>query len=323
MKLKWIVLSVSGVFAMPSSGCDLCAIYSMAQARGQIGKGWFSSVAVQFTHQGTLTDANVRQPNDERQRLDSATTQIVAGYNFSDHLGVQLNVPIIHRSYRRTTDTFGVIESASVSGPGDLSLAANFSPYRRQYSEGIFRWTVLGGLKLPTGSTSRLHEEVDELTAPPIVPPNVESAIHGHDLTLGSGSVDGVFGTGMFASWKHVYVAGSMQYAWRGWGDFGYRFANDLTWSGGPGFFLVMNEDLMTLTLQSVVSGEHKGLDRFNGARSADSGVTFVYAGPQVSFSWKERLTADVGVDVPISRSATSLQAVPDYRMRAALNWRF
>ena len=35
-------------------GCDLCAIYSAAQAQGEAGKGVFAGIAEQFTHFGTV-----------------------------------------------------------------------------------------------------------------------------------------------------------------------------------------------------------------------------------------------------------------------------
>ena len=327
MKLKLKVLglavAVAGVVVVPVQACDLCAIYSAAQARGEMGKGWFASVAHQYTHLGTVTEDNVRLPNDERQRLDGNTTQIAAGYNFAEYFGVQLTVPLIHRSYQRTTDTFGVIENGSVSGLGDLALVANWSPYHHRIKNGVVRWTLLGGVKLPTGSTARLQEEVDELSAAPIVAPNVESAVHGHDLTLGSGSVDAILGTGFFASWNRLYFAAGAQYAWRGWGDYGYRFANDLSWSGGPGVFLVMQEDVMTVSLQANISGEYKPRDTFNGGKLADTAVKYVYAGPQLGVTWKEKLSAEFGVDLPILRDASSLQTVPDYRLRAAITLRF
>ena len=50
----------------------------------------------------------------------------------------------------------------------------------------------MAGVKFPTGSTSRLREETQEGAGQegPIA-----SGIHGHDLTLGSGSYDGLVGT--------------------------------------------------------------------------------------------------------------------------------
>jgi len=181
---------------------------------------------------------------------------------------------------------------------------------------------VLGGVKLPTGSSSRIFEEVAELTAPPPPPGAPDSGIHGHDLTLGSGSVDGVVGTGLYASYKRFFMSASTQFAIRTKGDFDYQFANDLMWSGGPGVYLAL-ADKYTIALQLVTSGEAKGQDIFQGAQAEDTAVTSVYLGPQISFTWAEKFSAEVGVDLPISIHNSSLQSVPDYRVRVGLNWRF
>src|SRR5205823_6450459 len=47
---------------------------------------------------------------------------------------------------------------------------------------------ALAGLKFPTGDSSRLKEEFHEVE----IPGAPESGIHGHDLTLGTGSYDGI-----------------------------------------------------------------------------------------------------------------------------------
>jgi hypothetical protein len=63
-----------------------------------------------------------------------------------------------------------------------------------------------------------------------------------------------------------------MSYAIRTEGDFDYRYANDLIWSTGPGVFLILNED-WTASLQFLVSGEDKGLDKFRGEKAEDTGI--------------------------------------------------
>ena len=128
---------------------------------------------------------------------------------------------------------------------------------------------MLGGVKFPTGSTDRIKEEFNEME----VPDAPESGIHGHDLTLGTGSFDGIVGTGVFTRWKRLFLTASVQYAIRSKGDFEYEFANDLTWFGGPGVYLVLGHQY-TLAVQAVVSGENKGKDTFQGQSADDTGVT-------------------------------------------------
>ncbi len=298
-------------------GCDLCAIYAAAEARGEIGRGPFVGVAEQFTHFGTVQVDGVKVDNPSGQYMNSSISQVFAGYNFNEHIGLQFNLPVIYRSYKRP-DGAGGIERGTVAGIGDSSLLLNLVPIQKFSEKFTFNWSLLAGIKFPTGNSDRIKEEFNEVEDP-VGPP---SGIHGHDLTLGSGSFDGVVGTGIYLRQGRAFLSAGVQYAIRSEGDFGYRFANDLTWSGGPGYLLVLNDDF-TFSVQAVVSGEYKGKDTFQGEKAEDTGVTAVYLGPQLILTWKENLSAQVGADLPISIQNTSLQTVPDYRIRAIVTWHF
>ena len=86
---------------------------------------------------------------------------------------------------------------------------------------------------------------------------------------------------------------------------------------------LVLLHDNYTLSLQANVSGETKGRDDFNGETAEDTGITAVYLGPELMFTWGEKLSAELGLDWPMSLDNTALQIVPDYRVHAALTWHF
>ena len=141
-------------------------------------------------------------------------------------------------------------------------------------------------------------------------------------MTLGSGSYDGLVGTGFFTRWNRLFLTGAMQYAIRTEGDFGYQFANDWIWYGGPGVYLMLGHDC-TLALQAIVSGESNGEDSINGVSTDDTALTIVYLGPQLNFTWSGRLSAQIGADLLVSIASSGQQIVPDYRIRAALTWRF
>ena len=83
----------------------------------------------------------------------------------------------------------------------------------------------------------------------------------------------------------------------------------------------VLLKDNYTLALQLNVTGEHKGKHTFQGETADDTGITSVFLGPKISFTWSEKLSAEVGVDIPVSIDNTTLQAVPNYRIRAGLVW--
>ena len=175
----------------------------------------------------------------------------------------------------------------------------------------------MAGIKLPTGDTSRIREEFEEEEIPGVP----ESGIHGHDLALGTGSYDGIFGGQTSLRYRNFFFQADAQFALRGSGRHDYDYANDVSWSGGPGYYLVRNSHTIVV-LQFVVSGEHKDVDRFRGEPAEDTGITSVFLGPRLVASMG-RASGELGVDIPVSIDNTALQIVPDYRLRASFAIRF
>lgn len=299
-------LLMAAVCAQPVVACDLCAVYAATEAQGGGGQGLFGGVAGQFTYFNTLQADGHDVANEGNQYIKSSVSQVFAGYNFNDRIGVQFNLPIIYRSYG-----YGSARG-SESGIGDASLAGNVRLYEKLAENFTFNWIALGGVKFPTGAPGQLNPNT----------PDFSPGIGGHDLTLGSGSWDGLVGTGFFARWKRVFIAGAMHYAIRTEGAYGYQFANDWNWLGGPGVYLLLGDE-HTLSLQAVVSGESKGQDTMPGMAMDDTAVTIVYLGPQINYTWSSKLSAQAAVDYPVSIAASGEQLVPNYRVRAVVTWRF
>jgi hypothetical protein len=320
--MKFSVCLLAGALAVGrAAACDLCAIYNVSAAQGTHDHGIFAGVAQQFTYFSTLQNDGEKIHDRANQRMESSITQLIGGYNFSDWFGAQINVPIIYRSFRRAEEFR--IDNGTESGLGDVSLTLNAVPFRREKLHSTVLWTVLAGAKFPTGDSDRLGEELaedhhhddGEEGHPP-------SGVHGHDLALGSGSVDAIVGTGVFARYERVFFSGSIQYAIRTEGDFDYRYANDLIWNGGPGMFILLSEE-HTLALQFMLSGEEKGMDHLHSNRADDTAMTSVFAGPQLNYTWSDKLSVQAGVDFPLLLDNSAIQLVPDWRMRGALSWRF
>ena len=298
----------------PLAACDFCAVYTASEAHA--GKGLYGGVAEQFTHFGTMQDEGKVVQNIAGQYLDSVISQVFASYNFNQRLGVQLNVPVIYRSFKRP-EGFAA-DRGNESGVGDVSLTGKFTAFRHQTEDVTVLVNLLGGIKFPTGNTRRITEEFHEVD----VPGAPASGIHGHDLTLGSGSFDGLVGVNVYTRYLRMFFGAGAQYSIRSEGNYGYQFANDLSWSGGPGALLVLQEN-GTVALQFNVSGETKSTDTFQGARAGDTGITTVYLGPELTATWRDKVSGELGVDVPVSIANTALQSVPDYRLHAAVTFRF
>lgn len=303
---------------LPSAqACDLCAIYQAGEAHGEIGKGLYAGFAEQFTYFGSLRQDGHAVNNLAGQLLDSSITQPFVGYHLAEKLGLQFNAPVIYRYFKRIQE--GRIEHGTEAGLGDASLTATYQLYGHDTMDSTVSLSLLGGAKLPTGDTGRLAEETHET---PTLPGGIPSGIHGHNLTLGTGSYDGIIGASGSVRWKRAFLSAAIQYALRTRGDFDYRFADDLTWSGGPGVSALLADDY-TLSVQASISGESKGRDTFRGELTEDTGITAVYVGPQLLATWRTKLAAQLGVDLPVILDNTAFQSVPDYRLRAALTWHF
>ncbi len=306
---------ISG-FAASTQACDLCAMYSATQAHGEIGQGFFGGAAEQFTHFGTMQEDGREVKNEVGQYLNSSISQIYAGYNFNDRVGLQFNLPITYRAFKRPEGF--AIERDTESGLGDVALLGHLRAYQHETKKITLAWSIIGGVKFPTGSSERIKEELSEIE----VPGAPESGIHGHDLALGTGSYDGIVGTGIFLRYRRAFLSANTQYAIRSTGAFDYRYANDLTWSGGPGVYVLL-DDNASVSVQLVVSGEHKNRDTFRGSVANDTGITSGYLGPQINFTWSEKFSAEIGMDIPVSIDNTALQTVADYRIRAGITYRF
>jgi hypothetical protein len=338
-KLKILLLCLLTFFcSVAGRACDLCGCYTpqentMAPEAAHL-TGFYGAVAEQFTSFGTLQFEGRKVGNPTGQYLNSAITQLVAGYDLTSRFALQTNVPIIYRDFKRPEGF--AIDRGNISGLGDVTLLLKTvafhyaSAARRTFlfqgknpvavdHEPDFAASaiLLTGLKLPTGATGRLKEEFHEVE----IPGAPKSGIHGHDLTLGTGSYDGIFGEQTSIRYRSLFFEGNIQFTLRGDGAHQYHFANDLTWAAGPGYYVVRRADTMA-GLQFDITGEHKDVDRFRGKPAEDTRITSIFVGPRI-IAARGRLSAELAVDLPVLINNTALQAVPDYRLRGGIAVQF
>jgi len=339
----FLVLSFVAIVAIPSDACDLCGCYT-PQLEAMPGMetapspswlaGLYGAVGEQFTRFATIQIDGREVANPTGQSENSSITQLVAGYSINSRFALQIGVPLIYREFKRPAGF--AIDRGTVSGLGDVSLLLRTvlfhyaSPGRRTFQfedktpvaidlEPDFTASaiLLTGIKFPTGDSSRLEEEFHEIE----IPGAPESVIHGHDLTLGTGSYDGIFGEQTSLRYKNVFFETNVQFTLRGDGAHQYHFANDLVWNAGPGYYFVRRRD-MIVGLQFVASGEYKDVDRFRGKKAEDTGITSVFLGPRIVVS-RGRFSAEVAAEIPVLIDNTALQVVPDYRLRGAISFHF
>ena len=341
---KWFILWVFVLGGLVAArACDLCGCYTpqletmpamQPNNSPQWWNGFYFAAAEQFTHFGTLQLEGRDVSNPTGQYLDSSITQLIVGYTINDRFALQLNTPLIYREFKRPEGL--AIDRGTESGFGDMSILLKTVAFhytsgaRREFDvsdknpiaiehEPDFTASIvlLTAIKFPTGDSNRLQEEFHELAVPGAPP----SAIHGHDLTLGTGSYDGIFGGQLSLRFRNFFADETLQFTLRGDGAHQYHFANDLIWDGGAGYYLIRNRETI-IGVQFAISGEHKDVDRFRGTPADDTGITSLFVGPRVVVS-RGRWSADIDVGLPVMLDNTSLQAVPDYRLRGGIAFHF
>jgi len=187
--------------------------------------------------------------------------------------------------------------------------------------------SLFAGVKFPTGDTDRLDQEVAPELAFQSDPANqgihahAFGGIHQHDLTLGSGSYDGIFGAALTARYDRWFFNFQPQFYMRTRAH-DYRFGNEVMISGGPGAYLVLNKSA-TLTLQLNAMYDTMEKDTIVHLKNNETGFTAWYMGPLVNFTWQDHFAANIGVDIPLRIMNNSYQTVPDYRIHGGLSWRF
>jgi hypothetical protein len=332
------------MISLTTRACDLCGCYTpqletMPDMETSTplfpwAKGWSGAVAEQFTRFATaqIDGREIRDPAGQYE--NSSITQLVAGYSLSDRFALQLNIPLIYREFKRPEGF--AIDRGTESGLGDISVLLKSVLFRSKSGGGrsfepdgknmvaiehdpdfTFSAVLLTGLKFPTGDSSRIEEEFHEVVVPGAPP----SGIHGHDLTLGTGSYDGIFGGQTSIRYRNFFAEANLQFTLRGDGAHQYHFANELSWSGGPGYYFLRNHSTI-VGLEFAVSGEHKDTDRFRGRVADDTGITSVFIGPRLIAS-RGRWSAEMDLEMPVLMENTAFQVVPDYRIRGGISVHF
>jgi len=320
-------------FTAPVPACELCAIYSANNAREDSGRGFLLTIAEQYVAAHTLQYEGKSAENYAFYSdafLNSSYAHVVPGYNFSSVFGVSLNMPIIYRDFRRTayviTDAGSapLDETGTITGLGDVALVGRLSLFQKAKMTYSMSVNLLAGIKFPTGDTGRLDNEVSTAKSDSEffqIGHASYGGVHEHDLTLGSGSYDGVFGVTSSFRWKRWFVNNQTQYYLRTEGH-SYKFGDMFIVSGGPGVYFPLGEEA-TLSLQANGFYERNARDEIIGQTFNQTGMTAWYLGPLLTLTVGEHFSANVGVDVPLKIYNHGFQTVPDLRVHAGLTWRF
>lgn len=324
-----MIFSVTFLYS-PVFACDPCALHANVDSVRQHEGDFSLGITEQYSHSGRLQEDNKTIANPENIFLNTSTTHLYAKYAFTNSIAGQLYIPFIYRSFRKEDE--GSVERGSESGLGDVILLGRWRPFERATHESFIAVELFGGLKLPTGDASRLsegrpdeeehheaalraelkHGETEHGTSP---------AIHGHDLALGTGSVDFPIGASVFLQRTRLFIAGEVQYTLRTEGSFEYEYADDFLWNIGPGYYPIFRDNLSVGT-RVVLSGDHRSRDKADGVLDDSTALEGLYLGPQVLVR-TSNISATFGIEFPLDIDNSGTQAVVEHRLKGALVLRF
>ena len=324
MRSALTLFIIFGISVSNSYACDPCSLYNAARIQGLVPNSFTLSISEQNT---SFDRPNGSKSNDTKNGelvREFSTTQFGLAYDLSQEVGFQLTIPVILRQYDQIKEYRSTTKSDFGIGDSTILTRYSFIQYRNQ------DWNIQGGLtagvKLPTGDTGTLGKisQEEELNTKALskIHHQIASASGGRALTLGTGSIDYILGANLFTRYQRFFYLNDLQYSIRREGDFNYEYANDLIFSSGPGYYLqVEHQDYMALRL--ALTGEFKGADRLNGSSVKASKISNIYLGPEFLFALSKDISGQIGVDVRTTGEESGATVVPEFRVRAALAYRF
>jgi hypothetical protein len=305
-------------------GCDPCGLHGAVQIPGVFNAMRTTGLrpaAVTVGVQEQLTTFSVTGENDLRTTESDlelirtlSVTNFSLAYNASQQFAVQVNAPLLARSYDHF-ERFRKVRDTEV-GFGDGSILGTYAPYTESWGDGRAFVGVVAGLKVPTGDSGSLKKVASSDEAP------ATERIQGRGLTLGTGSYDVPLGVTGYLRRGRLQLFSSAQYTFRGEGTADYRFANDCGWSLAPGWLFLLGEE-ESLAVSAVVSGEHKGSDHLSGELLPRTASDVIYLGPELFYALGATASLQLAVDLPLARDVGGAVVKPETRTRLAVSWSF
>lgn len=230
-------------------------------------------------------------------------------YTFNQDWGVNVLAPIVDRQHEHIHNHGGgqIPESWDFTELGDVRVMARrrLSTTENAQAPSVATTGVNFGLKLPTGKTDVR---------------NGEGELAERTLQPGSGTTDAVLGaygsTHLPTRNLSWFVQGLVQLPLAP--HDAYRPGNRLTLDTGARYDM---GDKIGLLLQ--LNALLKGRDRGAQAEPDDTGGTFLFLSPGVSYAFTQQLQAYAFVQLPVYQNVNGVQLVPRYALAMGVNARF
>ena len=244
-------------------------------------------------------------------------TSIGAAYGITHRLTVSAELPYLRRDHLREGEhshdgglaTNEVEKLGTIAGVGDLNLLAK---YRLTGEQGL-RFALVGGLKIPTGSTHKRDLEGERLET---------------EHQPGTGSWDPIVGASAAMKSGAVQLTASALYQFAGKGAqdtrLGDRLQGGISIAHHFGDHAAGAEDHHHHEARDSwdafveLGGEWEGKQEIAGAVESASGGSWIYAAPGVRFNSRNGWSAGAAVALPLWQHIRDSH--PDNRFRVMMS---
>lgn len=243
------------------------------------------------------------------QELDIFEETLTGVYAVTGDLSLGLTLPIVQKKLEFKTPTGKTSEIRS-QGLGDLSLVGVYRFYRRDIPRATTQFSLIGGFKAPTGSTSQRDRNAPALTG-------TDSRRLPRPLQPGSGSWDGILGIAGFQNLDQLSFYGSVQGKINSEDD-NFRFGNNLHYDFTVDYVTLAERNLFfVLELNGVQAWKNKE----NGTKVRNSGGHTLHLSPGIQYLPLPYLILESSVQIPIVQDLNGRQ--PEKRVSVLVGLRY
>jgi hypothetical protein len=241
----------------------------------------------------------------QNRKLDVFSLPFVGVYGITAKASVLVNVPFTFKDLRTSAGTHKGDE-----GVGDITVLGKYRVYTRNYTGATSRFSLLGGLELPTGDDNQTDSQ----------------GLLPQTLQLGSGSVDFIAGG--------AYTFQSLDQEWDA--DFRYKFnqeANNFRF--GDQFIYnasyqkrfwprVLPERGLYSQWNAVLefNGVYAERNELGGQDVFSSGGHSLFLSPGIQFA-SQRMIFEFSYQHPILQELKGSQLKTDYKLALSLRYNF
>ncbi len=242
------------------------------------------------------------------QELNVFEETFTGVYGVTGDLTLGLTLPIVEKDleFKSSSGT----KTIHSSGLGDLSVVGVYRFYRRDVPRATTQFSLIGGVKAPTGSTSQSDRDA------PLLPGNNRKRLP-RPLQPGSGSWDGIVGIAGFQNLDRLSFYGSVQGKINSEED-DFRFGNNLHYDFTVDYVTLAERNLFFVL---EFNGINAGRNEENGRKARNSGGHTLFISPGIEYLPLPYLILESSVQIPIVQDLNGRQ--PEKRVSLLFGFRY